>query len=251
MSLYKEGQTVFIADSSYCDVAAIFTGCYVNGFTGYCGTSIMYDHAWALGQIRLIAAGIQSAIVPGTLDESDNYSYSLPSKGSIDIVIYGTMWSTECKDIEALYNLLKDGGIMLMFFSRFELSSLRENDRAFFQKLVDEEAISSIVSFEAEEPIFGGIDSEILVFVEKKKHSTVHVESAIQSVYVKVDAKFLDVDMLWPGYYLANRPKAGCPLSSLVRLFSSKEELRKQYSCVKRDATQFLMTHITDLTVLR
>ncbi len=234
MSLNKEGQTVFIADASYCDVAAIFTGCCVNGFTGYCGTSIMYDHAWALGQIRLIAAGIHSAIVPGALDESDNYTYPLPSKGSIDIVIYGTMWSTECKDIEALYNLLKDGGRMLMFFSRFELSSLKENDRAFFQKLVDEEAISSIVSFEEEEPVFGGIDSEILVYVEKKKHSTVHVESAIQSISVNVDAKFLDADMLWPGYYLTNRPKQGCPLSSLVRLFSSKEELRKQYKLRKK-----------------
>lgn len=234
MSLYNEGQTVFIADTSYCDVAEIFSGCRINGFTGYCGTSIMYDHAWALGQIRLIAAGIHSSIVPGTLDESDNYSYPLPSKGSVDIVIYGTMWDTECKDLEALYNLLKDGGKMLIFFSRFELSSLKENDRAFFQKLVDEEAISSIISFEAEEPIFGGIDSEILVYVEKKQHSTVHVESAIQSISVKVDAKSLDADMLWPGYYLMNRPKQGCSLSSLVRLFSSKEELRKQYKLRKK-----------------
>lgn len=233
-SLYKEGQSVFIADTSYCDVAAIFTGCFVNGFTGFCGSSIMYDHAWALGQIRLIAAGIQSTIVPGTRDESGNYSYPLPSNGSVDIAIYGTMRRTKCTDIESIYNLLKDGGQMLIFISRFEFSSIKEKDRVFFHNLVEEKAISSIVSFEDEDSILGGTDIEILLCVEKKKHSTVYVESAIRGVSLKVDAKSLDAEMLWPGFYLANRPKQGCLLSSLTRLFNVMDEYDRQYNLRKK-----------------
>ena len=227
MSMFKKGQTVFIADSSSCDVAAIFSGCRVQGFTGLHG--LHSDEVWALGQIRLFAAGIESDIVSGTFDKSDNYSYPLPSKGSVDIVIFGTMWCTDCNDIEALYNLLKEGGRMLMFFSRYDLFSPKANYKAFLHKLVDEKAISSIISFEEEESLLGVVDQKILICAEKKKHSTTHIESTIRSITAIVDTLTLDAEMLWPGYYLTNRPKQGCPLSSLTTLFTTKDELRRQY----------------------
>ena len=226
-SEYQAGQTVFIADASSCDVAAIFSGCKVQGFTGFCGSSSLYDEAWALGQIRLFAAGIESEIVPGTQTEDGYYSFPLPPKGTVDLVIYGTMWTTKCADLEALYDLLKDSGRMLIFFSHFRYPLIKQ-EASFFHKLVNKREISSIISFEDEDLFLGGSETELLIIVEKKQHSTTYIESTIRGISSNVDSVSLDSEILFPGYYLANRPNEGCPLSSLVSLFNSKAEWDKQ-----------------------
>ena len=59
----QKGATVFIADTEYCDLAVQFPGCIVKGFTGY---NYHQKEVWALGQIRMIAAGIKSEIVSGS-----------------------------------------------------------------------------------------------------------------------------------------------------------------------------------------
>ena len=65
----QKGAKVFIADSGYCDLAVLFPDCIIYGFTGMTRQSISHQHQdaeiWALGQIRLFAAGIQSVIVSG------------------------------------------------------------------------------------------------------------------------------------------------------------------------------------------
>lgn len=226
-SEYQAGQTVFIADASSCDVAAIFSGCTVQGFTGYCGSSSLYDEAWALGQIRLFAAGIESEIVAGTQTEDGDYSFPLPQKGTVDIVVYGTMLDTKCADLETLYDLLKVGGRMLMFFSHFRYPLIKQ-ETSFFHKLVNKREISSIISFEDEDLFWGGSETELLIIVEKKQHSTSYIESTIRGISSNVDSVSLDSDILFPGYYLANRPNEGCPLSSLVSLFNSIAEWDKQ-----------------------
>lgn len=225
-SEYQVGQTVFIADASSCDVAALFSGCKVQGFTGYCGSNSLYDEAWALGQIRLFAAGIESEIVPGTQTKDGSYSFPLPKKGTVDIVIYGTMWTTKCADLEALYDLLKVGGRMLLYFS-FDRYPFIKQEASFFHKLVDKREISSIISFE-EEDLFWGTETKLLIIVEKKQHSTTYIESTIRGMSSNVDSVSLDSDILFPGYYLVNRPNEGCPLSSLVSLFNSLAEWDKQ-----------------------
>lgn len=237
-SKYQVGQTVFITDASSCDVAAMFSGCKVLGFTGYCGSSSLYDEAWALGQIRLSAAGIESEIVPGTQAEDGYYSFPLPPKGTVDLVIYGTMWTTKCADLEALYDLLKDGGRMLIFFSHFRYPLIKQ-EASFFHKLVNKREISSIISFEDEDLFLGGSETELLIIVEKKQHSTTFIESTIRGISSNVDSVSLDSDILFPGYYLANRPNEGCPLSSLVSLFNSKAEWDKQRESRQKRGVSF------------
>ena len=237
-SKYQVGQTVFITDASSCDVAAMFSGCKVQGFTGYCGSSSLYDEAWALGQIRLFAAGIESEIVPGTQAEDGYYSFPLPPKGTVDLVIYGTMWTTKCADLEALYDLLKDGGRMLIFFSHFRYPLIKQ-EASFFHKLVNKREISSIISFEDEDLFLGGSETELLIIVEKKQHSTTYIESTIRGISSNVDSVSLDSDILFPGYYLANRPNEGCPLSSLVSLFNSKAEWDKQRASRQKRGLSF------------
>ena len=156
----QKGARVYIADTEYCDLAVMFPDCIISGFTGW-----KYEQqvVWALGQIRLFAADIQSEIVSGE-EVNGNYSYTLPAKGSVDVVICRAnehkyfaqnIFGTECSDIEALYDLLKPGGKML-FFSEFLEEMAGSEDGAFHpdailsfrNRIVCERSISSIVEYE-------------------------------------------------------------------------------------------------------
>ena len=119
-----DGSTVFIADTEYCDLAVHFPNCIIKGFTGLGNNET--KTAWALGQIRMWALGIKSEILPGE-GKFEEYSYELPKKGSVDLVILRVngnrnlsqnIFGTECNDINALYDLLKPNGRMI-FFSEF------------------------------------------------------------------------------------------------------------------------------------
>ena len=146
----KRRTTVFIADAGCCDVAVLFPECTVQGFTGFCGATMYYDEVWALGQIRLYAAGIQSEIIPGSFDEEkDKYTYTLPEKGSVDVVICGTMWGSECDDIQQLYDLLKPNGTMFWFSDRKGMAG-DGKEEVLRKQIVNEKAIHTLVSFEGD-----------------------------------------------------------------------------------------------------
>lgn len=244
----KEGQTVFIADAGYCDVAVLFPGCIVKGFTGYCGATMYYDEVWALGQIRLYAAGIESEIVPGFFDvEKDKYTYTLPEKESVDIVICGAMWNTECDDIQQLYELLKPNGTMFWFSDRKAMAG-DGKERILREQLVNEKAIHTLASFEGD---FIGIATEVIfAYIRKKNNEAVQIVSVKSGMSAEIQADDLDSDILWPNYYLSKRPAEGIPLSSIVELASNerlaKFEKGKGY-ILPEDAKDILLVLPNDL----
>lgn len=232
----EKGARIFIADTEYCDLAVLFPDCIISGFTG-----MNYDQkkVWALGQIRLFAAGIQSEIVSGE-EVNDEYSYTLPAKGTVDAVIFRVnenkyaaqkVYGTECKDIEALYELLKPGGKML-FFSEFisEMAGMKaEMYEApiidFRVRRTNEKAISSIVAYK-DKGFFG--DKYIMLALCKAENSKVYIKDEVKSRDKYINSDELDPGILWPSYYWTNRPVDGKPLSSIVkyqqvRLFKEKE----------------------------
>lgn len=242
-----KGSTIFIADTEYCDLAVQFPNCVIKGFTGLGNNEA--KTAWAFGQIRMWALGIKSEIVSGEGD-FEEYSYELPEKGSVDLVILRAnshgylaqnIFGTECNDIYALYDLLKPNGKMI-FFSEFmsemagsvkpskcteseilELAVKKNNKMSkdlvsdFRYRMVKEHAIETIVSF-AEDGILGNgtLRKSIMLVLKKSEHKSVCVKSEPMGISKEVEIKGIDGDILWPGYYLANKPQNGIPLSELV-----------------------------------
>ena len=222
----EKGAKIFIADTEYCDLAVLFPECVIYGFTGW---NYKQKEVWALGQIRLFAAGIRSEIVSGE-EVNDEYSYTLPAKSSIDVVISRvnenkyfaqTIFGTECKNIEELYDLLKPNGKML-FFSEFitEMAGKKADKYEapvydFRIRRVKEKAISSIVSYEDKGPFE---NKYIMLALCKAENSEVCIIDEAKSRTKYINAEEIDPEMLWPSYYWAVQPTEGIPLSSIVKI---------------------------------
>ena len=231
----KKGARVFIADTEYCDLAVMFPDCVIYGFTG-----LNYEQqvVWALGQIRLYAAGIKSEIVSGEEIE-EKYTYSLPSNGSMDVVILRAnenkyfaqpIFGTECNNIVALYDLLKPEGRML-FFSEFMEEMAGEGDEVFHSdaimsfrnQIVFDNAISSIVEYEDKSILGQDTDSYLLLILDKIDNTKVLFKNERIGRSFSVKAKSISREILWPGYYSTRRPKSGIPFSELVTFVALKE----------------------------
>ena len=231
----KKGARVFIADAEYCDLAVMFPDCVIYGFTG-----MNYEQqvVWALGQIRLFAAGIKSEVVCGE-EIDEKYTYSLPTNGSMDVVILRAnenkyfnqrIFGTECNDIVALYDLLKPGGRML-FFSEFMEEMAGEGDDVFHSdeimsfrnQIVFDMAISSVVEYEDKSILGQNIDSYLLLIVEKKDNTIVLFKNERTSETFSVNAETISREILWPSFYSTKLPKTGIPLSELVTFVALKE----------------------------
>lgn len=78
----KSGMTIFIANSGCCDLAVHFPGCTIKGYTSIFKNNVF---VWALGQIRLYAAGIQSEICMGQKSAMDGQYLK-----DVDYMICGT-----------------------------------------------------------------------------------------------------------------------------------------------------------------
>ena len=225
----EKGARIFIADTEYCDLAVLFPDCIISGFTGM---NYNQKEVWALGQIRLFAAGIQSEIVSGE-EVNDEYSYSLPPKGTVDAVIFRvnenkyfaqTIFGTECKNIEALYDLLKPNGKML-FFSEFT-SDMAGNKADKYEvpvfdfriRRTKEKAISSIVAYEDKDLFYGGKSKYFMLALCKGENSKVCIKDEVKGRTKYINADELDPELLWPSYYLGVHPTEGIPLSSIVKI---------------------------------
>lgn len=246
---FKEGQTVFIPDAGYCDLAVRFKGCVVKGYTSIIARRFEEDMniVWALGQIRLYAAGIKSEIVP-FIDLNEEITVShLQDKDLVDLVVC----LSSLHRYDTLYNLLKKGGQMYLFAQRDDLvdyARYREfrykkmgeefdeheekkalTRKEFLNKLIKSRAIHSLVSYNDKDTALDVSVDCILLHIEKKSHSKVVVESINRDVVSEVNPSVLDADLLWPGYYMVNRPKDGKPLSALVKMFNTEDEVVEQY----------------------
>ena len=222
------GARIFIADTEYCDLAVMFPNCIISGFTGW---NYMHQEVWALGQIRLFAAHIPSEIVSGE-EINGEYKYTLPSKGSVDVVIFRVneskyfaqnTFGTECKNVEALFDLLKPNGKML-FFSEVmwemagKLSGKRETFFDFRTRLVKEKAISAIVSYEDKALLGNDKSSYSLLVLNKEVNKDVWIIDEKKNLSEHISSTSLDCEILLPSYYMVTRPSNGIPLSSVVIL---------------------------------
>ena len=222
----QKGARIFIADTEYCDLAVQFPNCIVEGFTGW---NYKQKEVWALGEIRMAAFGIKSEIVSGE-EEDDTYTYTLPEKGSVDVVIFRVnenkyfaqkIFGTECTNIEALYDLLKPGGQML-FFSEIE-SEMAGNGRemefiCFRKRIVNDKVISSIVSYEDNSLIGRGKSSYTMLEITKSPNHTVTIKDDVKSYKEVVSVDLIDSEILWPRFYMIKRPLDGKPLSSIAEI---------------------------------
>ena len=231
----KKGDRIFIADTEYGDLAVLFPECIIAGFTGW---SYKQKETWALGQIRLFAANIRSEIVSGEKVNGE-YSYTLPAKGSVDVVIFRVnenkyfaqrIFGTECTDIEALYELLKPNGKML-FFSELitEMAGKKsQNDKNtliydFRVRIAKEKAISSIIAYEDNGLLGYGQSKYIMLALCKGENGKVCIKDETKSIVKYIDSDELDAEILWPSYYMATRPTDGISLSAIIRLPEEEE----------------------------
>ena len=237
----KKGDKIFIADTEYCDLAVLFPECVIYGFTGL---NYKQKEVWALGQIRLFAAGVRSEIVSGE-GINDEYSYTLPAKGSVDVVFFRVnenkyyaqkIFGTECKDIEALYNLLKPNGKMI-FFSEYITEMAGKKADKYEKPVFDfrirrtkEKAISAIVAYEDGGSWDNRKTKNIMLSLCKGGNSKVCIKDELKSRTKYINADDLDSEILWPSYYWATQPKEGIPLSSIVKIEAVQLYEEKKYA---------------------
>lgn len=218
-----KGANIFIADTEFGDVAMLFPYCTIYGFTGMKYSS---EEVWALGQIRLFAAGVKSEIVPGKVI-NDNYIYTLPEKGSMDMVIFRAnankyaqqLFGTECTDINALYDILKPGGKMLFFSDEKDELAGRDAENpilSFRDRIVNNKEISSIIEYEDTSILGYRKEAQILLIVEKKYNKEVVFKIENSNEMFSIDSEKICKDILWPSFYKTRRPEKGIPLSNLV-----------------------------------
>ena len=232
----KDGTTVFIADTEYCDLAVQFPNCIIKGFTG--GPSLESKTAWALGQIRMQALGIRSEIVSGE-GAGAKYTYHLPENGSVDMVIlranadkynFHKILGTTCTDLDALYDLLKPNGKMIFFSeSKSEMAGIQNEStnemvHKFLRRVIKDCAVESIVSFEDDN---NGLGEEkatgIMLVISKSNNQTVYVKNERLSLSKEIPASCIDSDILWPSYYLTEKPDNGIALSEIVSHINLQE----------------------------
>ena len=251
----QKGATIFIADAGYGDIAVLFSECIIKGYTGFIRNNEEREEVWALGQIRLFAAGIISEIVPGIVTEPEynselsviknvansivnsKYKYELTGKDSIDYIIYGVrhwhLWDgNPYPNFEKLYDYLKPNGKMFYFSKKIEEMVGKSNKDllSFRNRIVKEKAISSITVFSDSDNPCGELAvwlKNIYLIINKSTNNVVYIKDEIKHISKKISSELLDGEILLPSYYLTNRPNNGIPLSSLVSMASWE----KNYEC--------------------
>ena len=213
-AVIKPGMTIFIANSGYCDIAMLFPGCTIKGFTHH-RDNRMDKIVWALGQIRLYVAGIKSEIVPCREDIED-WQYM----ANVDFAIWGTSYHSSYEGIEQFFEHMKPNSKLLIFMdkddaagnTRFESKDLL----CLRRRLVKEKNVSTIVSFEEFDNYIEINRHRICVFADKAKNDTVIVKNSCSGQEIELSSHMLDAEILWPSYYIAFKPKDGIALSEIV-----------------------------------
>lgn len=218
----KSGSTIFISGADYCDLAIQFPDCLVTGFTADSDKRV-----WALGQIRMYAAGVKSQIVfceRENLEDSIRKLPNLQKKGVYDYVVLGAHDKLKgLHYVESNYNVaesfidsLKPDGKMLFFSDIISMAvGKRDKASAFRKKIVRDKSISSVVSYgyanESEMPYSG-----ILLVINKLSNGEVCVKDEKENRSAVVKSELIDSDILWPSYYMTTRPSEGIPLSNIA-----------------------------------
>ena len=235
----KENETVFFCNSG-CDVAELFPNSKVEGkFSGVVddGLKEQVDYAlakiWAFSKKLDVDLGIAWEATEGPDEygvcEADSVS-PLTNNNSIDYIVYGANDNHfDFSAISSLYDALSPTGKMLIFTS-FEDMACKEGDVFDFKKrIVEDKALASIISYEENSTFFQVKNHEILLVIDKSLHHNVNVISGINNLDTIIPFDTLEANLLWPGYYLADKPQDGISLSSIADIEILKEAIDSSF----------------------
>lgn len=213
-TVIKPGMTIFIANSGYCDIAMQFPNCTIKGFTHHKDNRIDKE-VWALGQIRLYAAGIKSEILPCVEDIKD-WQYM----EDVDYAIWGSSYHSSYERVEQFYQHMRPNSKLLLFLDKNDAAGdtrYESKDLLCLRKrLVEEKSISTIISFEEFDNYIEINRLRICVFAEKVKNDSVLVKNSDSGYEMELPSHMLDAEILWPSYYMTLKPKDGIALSEIV-----------------------------------
>lgn len=209
------GKTIFIANSGFGDIALLFPGCTIKGYSSE--EEICKNKVWALGQIRLFAAGIKSEIKQYSKD-TENSQYM----ADIDIAIFGATENSSCIKAEMLFTFMPQNSELMLFMDKRE--AVDHSLANFTTKLAKDKQIYSIVSLkETEETQAGSTEKRICLYVNKAVNCSICIKNAVTGKETKISPDLLNPEILWPSYYLTQRPDKGIFLAEIVS-FQSLED---------------------------
>lgn len=202
------GKTIFIANSGFGDIAMLFPGCTIKGYSSE--KEICKNKVWALGQIRLFAAGIKSEIKQYSKD-TENSQYM----ADIDIAIFGATKISSCIKAEMLFSFMPQNSELMLFMDKRE--AVDHSLANFTTKLAKDKQIYSIVSLkETEETQAGSTEKRICLYVNKAINSSICIKNAVTGKETKISPDLLNPEILWPSYYLTAKSEEGISLSEIV-----------------------------------
>lgn len=212
----EAGKTIFIGGAGLCDMALLFPNCTIKGYSEYDFFEKLSGdkEMWALGQIRLFAAGIKSEIKP-FYEDTNNSQYM----SDVDIAIFdiADRYSYPFSNgSEHLFQYMKPNSEFLLFLDKQNAAG---NSMAGLTKmLVEKKCIYSIVSFEEPNAIFGTNTTKttICVCANKAVSNIVCIKNDATGDLIQLSANMLDPTILWPSYYLTAKSKEGIALSEIV-----------------------------------
>lgn len=209
-------KTIFIGGAGLCDIAMLFPNCTIKGYSEYGFVEELSGdkEMWALGQIRLFAAGIKSEIKP-FYEDTKNSQYM----SDVDIAIFDTVDSYSyplSNGSEHLFRYMKPNSEFLLFLDKQYAAG---NSMAGLGKmLVEKKCIYSIVSFEEPNTILRNDTTKTTICVRANKSTSdvVCIKNNATGEQMQLSANMLDPTILWPSYYLTEKPKKGISLSEIV-----------------------------------
>lgn len=218
----EAGKTIFIGGAGLCDIALLFPNCTIKGYSEYGFFEELSGdkEMWALGQIRLFAAGIKSEIKP-FYEDTKNSQYM----SDVDIAIFDTAdrYSYPLSNgSEHLFRYMKPNSEFLLFLDKQYAAG---NSMAGLGKmLVEKKCIYSIVSFEEPNTILRTDTTKTTICVRANKSTSdvVCIKNNATGEQMQLSANMLDPTILWPSYYLTQKPKEGISFSEIVSFLDLK-----------------------------
>lgn len=227
----EAGKTIFIGGAGLCDIALLFPNCTIKGYSEYGFFEKLSGdkEMWALGQIRLFAAGIKSEIKP-FYEDTKNSQYM----SDVDIAIFDTADSYSyplSNGSEHLFRYMKPNSEFLLFLDKQYAAG---NSMAGLGKmLVEKKCIYSIVSFEEPNTILSTTKTTICVRANKSTSDVVCIKNNATGEQMQLSANMLDPTILWPSYYLTEKPKEGISLSEIVSFLDFRPKKKEDLAFKK------------------
>ena len=224
-------KTIFIGGAGLCDIAMLFPDCTIKGYSGYSYVEELTGEKemWALGQIRLFAAGIKSEILPYSKD-TENSQYM----SDVDIAIVGASDIISTNSFgEKQFQYMKSCSELLLFMDKKE--AVGDSIDSFQKMLVEKKYIKTIVSFEKSNIILntGTTQKRICISANKTTKDVVCIKNDVTGEQMQLPANRLDPTILWPSYYLTAKPKEGIALTEIVSFQDLKVKKKEDFAFKK------------------